>query len=130
MKKAKQLLSQSLLRTSKKEDVGNPQISIHQPVPGHKYSLRYTSKYKRSRKRYKKRGCKEALLDGVIKILVSGEQPPQKCRKHNLGGEYKDCLECHIADNLLLIWQKNDKEKVLTLINIGTHSELFDKKRH
>ena len=130
MKRAKQLLSQSLLRTNKKENVGNPQVSIHQPVQGHKYSLRYTGEYKRSRRRYKKRGYKEALLDNVIKILASGEKPPQKCRKHNLDGEYKGCLECHIADDLLLIWQQNDKEKVLTLINIGTHSELFDKKKH
>lgn len=130
MKKTKQLLSQFLLRTSKKENVGNPQVSIHQPVQGYKYSLRYTGEYKRSRRMYKRRGCNEVLLDDVIKILLNSEQLPQKYRKHNLDGEYKGCFECHLADNMLLIWQQNDKKMVLTLINIGTHSELFDKKRH
>lgn len=38
---------------------------------------------------------------------------------------YINCKECHIEPDLLLIYQVHDKELLLLLINIGSHSELF-----
>lgn len=108
---------------------GNPQDSKQQPVPGKKYSLRLTGKYKRSLRRCRKRGCSESNLSKVIDFLAGSGQLPPKYLKHSLGGLFKNYLECHISDNLLLIWKQDNDRQMITLVDIGTHSELFDKNR-
>ena len=35
-------------------------------------------------------------------------------------------MECHIQPDWLLIWEKNDTEIILILVDTGTHSDLFD----
>ena len=42
--------------------------------------------------------------------------------------EYKNCMECHIEDDFLLIW-KDPEQKVIRLLRLGSHSKLFDKQR-
>jgi mRNA interferase YafQ len=39
-------------------------------------------------------------------------------------GEYKDCMECHIESDTLLIWI-DENTNIVKLIRLGTHSELF-----
>ena len=46
-------------------------------------------------------------------------------RDHPLKGEMAGYRECHVRDDLLLVYVIRKKQLVLTLINIGTHSELF-----
>ena len=48
-------------------------------------------------------------------------------KPHQLTGQYTGCLECHIESDLLLIWIQNEDEKVIYLMRLGTHSELFGK---
>ena len=40
-------------------------------------------------------------------------------------GQYKDCLECHIEGDFLIIWIQDNEEKVIYLMRLGSHSELF-----
>ena len=40
---------------------------------------------------------------------------------------YKDCSECYIRPNLVLIYKYVDDKLILVLFAIGSHSELFDK---
>lgn len=50
----------------------------------------------------------------------------KKVKKALINGKnYINCKECHIEPDLLLIYQVHDKELLLLLINIGSHSELF-----
>lgn len=99
-----------------------------QQAQGTKYSINFTGKAKRSLKRCSKRkGFDETRLKEVLKILVSGAPMPPMYLKHELNGKFRDSLECHIAFDLVLIWRQNEKAKELSIINIGTHSELFDK---
>ncbi len=46
-------------------------------------------------------------------------------KPHKLRGVYKNDWECHIKPDLLIIWFQIEKPKTITLIRIGTHSELF-----
>ncbi|KAB0582029.1 type II toxin-antitoxin system mRNA interferase toxin, RelE/StbE family [Campylobacter sputorum] len=39
---------------------------------------------------------------------------------------YKNHEECHIRPDFLLIYRKENKILVLTLVDLGSHSELFD----
>lgn len=59
-------------------------------------------------------------------LKIDGCNPvPIKMKPHKLIGNYKDCLECHILPDLLLIWEQDDEAKEIHLLNIGLHSDLF-----
>ena len=47
----------------------------------------------------------------------------EKYKNHALIGNYVDHLECHVQPDLLLIYKNTPDE--LTLIRLGSHSELF-----
>ena len=36
------------------------------------------------------------------------------------------CFECHLKDDLLMIYEIDHTENTLTIVDIGTHSELFE----
>lgn len=119
-----------LRANTKKEKVGNSHSTNQQLVSAPRYSIRQTGQYKRSAKRCMKRGCSMGKLAKVIDYLAGSGQLPPKYLKHSLGGLYKSHLECHISNDLLLVWKQDDDCLLITLVDIGTHSELFDKKRH
>ena len=48
-----------------------------------------------------------------------------KFKAHKLSGNYNNNWEAHIKPDLLIIWFEISKEKTITLIRIGSHSELF-----
>lgn len=60
------------------------------------YKIRFTSTFKKSYKRAKKRGYKMQLLDHVIELLQRGEQLDRKYRDHALAGKLIGFRECHI----------------------------------
>lgn len=65
------------------------------------------------------------LLEKVIPSLQNNIPLEEKYRDHELRGKYKGFRECHIAPDWLLIYMKEDV-LVLTLIDTGTHSDLFN----
>ncbi len=48
---------------------------------------------------------------------------PVTMRDHALIGNWKDCRDCHIKPDLVLIYRKPDAD-TLELIRLGSHSEL------
>lgn len=50
---------------------------------------------------------------------------PQKNRDHMLTGDYKGLRECHITPDWLLIYERKEVLKILTLVRTGSHSDLF-----
>ena len=90
------------------------------------YEIRPTKAYRKAYKRVSKhKDINLKLLDAVIDKLASGEKLAAKYKDHQLTGELKDLRECHIHNDILLVYQKNDNILVLVLINIGSHSQLF-----
>lgn len=89
------------------------------------YNIEYTGRFKRDYKLAIKRGYNESLINKVIGIIVSGKQLPAKNSAHKLSGDYKDCWECHILPDWLLIWQFDPSTQTVILIRTGTHSDLF-----
>jgi len=63
------------------------------------------------------------LINHVIGILQTSKQLDKKYRSHRLKGNWKDCWECHIAPDWLLIYRIEDD--ILFLIVTGTHADLF-----
>ena len=50
-----------------------------------------------------------------------------KYRDHKLydNKKFKDCRECHIEPNWLLIYKTDNNQLILLLVETGSHSELF-----
>lgn len=93
-----------------------------------KYELYVTGEFKQNLKLCKRRGLPMDELWKVIGKLLCGETLDAKYHAHILTGDRRGQWECHIKPDWLLIWEKNDKELILIMLNTGTHSELFGKK--
>ena len=88
------------------------------------YELFYTSKYKKDLKKFK---SDFALIGDFLKVLQEKgiRGVPIKMKPHRLRGNYKDNWEYHIKPDLLVIWFQIENPKKITLVRIGSHSDLF-----
>ena len=87
-------------------------------------SIRRDTQFKRDVKRLKKRHKDFEKLKTIIQLLVAGEKLPLENRDHKLKGILKDCRECHIERDWLLIYRIEGSE--LCLVRTGSHTDLFD----
>ena len=92
-----------------------------------KYTVKFTSQFKKDYKAAVKRGSGIELLDEIISKLANGEALAEKHRDHNLTGNWSGFRECHILPDWLLIYRVENDVLVLTLTRTGTHSDLFGK---
>lgn len=92
-----------------------------------KYTIRYSSDFKKNYKRIKRQGKDINKLKYVLKKLANDEELDEKYRNHMLNNSkyYKNCGECHIEPDWLLIYQYQNKELILLLVATGSHSEIF-----
>ena len=90
------------------------------------YELILTGKFKKSLKLAKKRGLDLKLLDKVITMLQNDIPLEEKYRDHELKGRYQGFRECHIQPDWLLIYLKENEVLTLTLVDTGTHADLFN----
>ena len=88
-------------------------------------TIRYESSFRKDFKRLVKRNYDMHLLEEIIEILASGNPLPEKYQDYSLNGNYRDCRECHITPDWLLIYQIRKMELILYLTRTGTHSDLF-----
>lgn len=98
-------------------------------MTNYKYDVVYSSKFKKDLKKIKKQNKNiDELLDIVDKLAIK-EELDAKFRNHKLINDktFKECYECHIRPDWLLIYQYNDNELLLLLMNTGSHSDLFNK---
>lgn len=65
------------------------------------------------------------IIEFVIDTIASGQVLNKKYRDHQLSGDLKAYRECHILNDLLLIYKIDKNELVLVLVDIGSHSQLF-----
>ena len=90
------------------------------------YTVILSRQYTKSLKRWvRNKNFDEKKLQTVIKMLESGKDLPLSHRDHQLKGNFKEYRECHIQNDILLMYQKYDDILILLLVNIGSHSELF-----
>ena len=83
--------------------------------------------YKKDFRRLKNSGkFKEGKLKEVIIALLKQEKLDEKHRDHQLNGVLSHLRECHIESDLLLIYQTDKENGKLHLVNIGSHSDLFE----
>jgi mRNA interferase YafQ len=89
------------------------------------FILKYSNRFKKDLKLYQHDKIVLGELEKVLDILIKGEKLPAKNFNHYLTGEFKDCFECHIRPDVLLIYKIEKSEITILLLRIGSHSELF-----
>jgi len=90
------------------------------------YFLKYSNKFKKDIKCCAKRtDFKPNALEIVLNKIMENGPLEEKYQNHKLTGEFKDCFECHIKSDLLLIYQIDRPNKLIYLLRIGSHSDLF-----
>lgn len=92
------------------------------------YLLKETTKFKKDLKKIVNRNSKYTfLIKQTLQILKKQgvEGIELKMNPHKLKGIYKNNWECHIKPDLLIIWFQIESPKVIKLIRIGSHSDLF-----
>lgn len=84
---------------------------------------------KRFRKDLKKqllsRKITKSDFDTVIDFLVHEKKLPPKHCDHALKGDWKGFRECHLKPDLLLVYRQDKDLLILSLIRLGSHSDLF-----
>ena len=90
-----------------------------------KYSLVLSGRFKRSLRLARKRGLNIDLLDSAVEKLLQGVPLEEKYRDHTLVGKYHGFRECHIQPDWLLIYLIENDILTLTLVDTGTHADLF-----
>ena len=92
------------------------------------YQAVQSAKFRRSLKRVSQyRNFDGDELERIIDFLRTNQPLDQRHYDHELKGEYRGIRECHIRNDLLLLYQKKDNVLVLLLVDIGTHASVFGK---
>lgn len=89
------------------------------------FILKYSNRFKKDLKTYQHDKSVLSELEKVLDILIKGGELPTKNYNHHLTGEFKDCFECHIKPDVLLIYKIEKSEITILLLRIGSHSELL-----
>lgn len=90
-----------------------------------KYSIEFTTRFKKDLKLAKKQNKNLDKMFEVIEILANGGKLDAKYQDHDLSGNFKGTRECHIEPDWLLIYEIKEDILVLMLSRTGTHSDLF-----
>jgi len=92
-----------------------------------KYEVKYSNVFKKSLKKVHKQGKDIDKLMVVVKKLANKEELEEKYKNHHLVNDkyYKNCYECHIEPDWLLIYRYIESELILLLVDTGSHSKLF-----
>ena len=93
---------------------------MYQPVQSTKFrrSLKKVSQY---------RNFDADALEVVIDLLRTNKPLEVRHFDHTLKGEYAGIRECHVKNDLLLLYQKKETVLISLLVDIGTHASVFGK---
>ncbi|MUU44568.1 type II toxin-antitoxin system YafQ family toxin, partial [Helicobacter pylori] len=85
--------------------------------------IKHHTFFKKDFKKLVKNGFDDSVLNEVILTLRKKEPLSPQFQDHALKGKWKPFRECHIKPDVLLVYLV--KDNVLTLVRLGSHSELF-----
>ncbi len=94
-----------------------------------KYTVKYTSQFKKEFKIAMKRGYSPDELHNVVDLIAEGTNSDilrSKYNDHQLKGKWERFRECHIRPDWLLIYEIVESQLVLSLARTGSHSDLFN----
>ena len=91
------------------------------------FEIRRTNAFEKSLKKAVKKGLDVKEIKNVVLKLANDIPLDKRNKDHQLKGDMRDFRECHIKDDWILLYMKDRNTLVLTLVNNGTHEEIFGK---
>ena len=89
------------------------------------YNRYYTKHFQKSVQKVVRSGkISRAEIESMVDLIAQGGILPSKYRDHQLKGIFQEYRECHVRGDLLLVYQIHNKNLILLLIDIGSHSYL------
>ena len=76
-------------------------------------------------KTLKKKHYKIEKVDIVVSLLQTEQVLPGKYKNHHLKGNMQGLQDCHIENNLVLIYKIEGNKLILS--RLGTHDDIFNK---
>ena len=97
----------------------------------YKYKVKYSSQFKKSLKKITKQGKDIDMLLDTIDKLANREELDASYNNHKLRDDkyYKNCWECHLGttrSDWLLIYQYDNNDLIILMVDPGSHSDLFN----
>lgn len=93
------------------------------------YTVYPTKTFKKSYRKYWRSGrlskTADAKLARAVTLLSESKNLPKEFSDHALKGPFQGYRECHIGGDVLLVYLRDSENCTVTLIDIGTHAELF-----
>ena len=88
-----------------------------------KYKLDTTNKFNKQLKKIIKQGKDIEKIISVVEKLANGETLDPKYKDHQLINDktYKECRECHLEPDWLLIYKYKNDTLILVLFATGSH---------
>ncbi len=90
------------------------------------YGIVVASRANKALRRHARSGIFPVEKFGIaMHHLRSGEPIPLSYQDHTLKGALSGYREFHLAADLLVQYKRNEKNRVITISKIGSHTELF-----
>ena len=85
------------------------------------YKVKYSKEFKKSLRKVTKQGKDIDKLLDIVDMLSQKKQLAPKYKDHALYNDkrFKDCRDCHIETDWILIYKYMENEVVLLLVNTG-----------
>lgn len=91
-----------------------------------KYTVITSTRFERAVRLCNKRGLPLDKLTKVIDLLRENGTLPRQYKPHKLKNfPGNNTWECHIQPDWLLVWEQNDTQLTLLMLDTGTHSDIF-----
>lgn len=87
-----------------------------------------THSFRKDLRKYKKSSNPAFPFDDFEQALLSlkkGQPLDPKFKDHDLSGNLKGYREFHLMYDLLVIYQVDKQQNLITLFRLGSHSQLF-----
>ena len=94
-----------------------------------KYQIKFTSSFKKSLKKVLTQVKEFKKIKTIIVKLANKEELEIKYKNHELNDnkKFKNCKECHVEPDWLLVYKYYENDLILLLVETGSHSEIFKK---
>lgn len=90
------------------------------------YDITFASRFKKELKKYVKRTdfpLSEYKI--ILDALIKRKRIEKKYNNHKLSGNWVGTYELHLKPDILLIYEVDHSAKLIYMLRIGSHSELF-----